>query len=74
MKGKTSGKTRLFEVRENETIGDMARRLIAQTTLGNEQVARVVRAIVPGAQTSRESVAWYRSKMRRTAKNAKKAA
>ncbi|MEM6288805.1 MAG: hypothetical protein AAF845_16830 [Bacteroidota bacterium] len=45
-------------------IGDMARSLILEG-LTNEAVVERVLAAVPDAKTSKESVAWYRSDMKK---------
>lgn len=47
-----------------QTVGELARAEIIKG-LTNEEVLEKVLATFPHAQTSRESVAWYRSKLRK---------
>lgn len=47
-----------------ERVGEMAERLLSEG-LPDEEVVRRVRATLPDAQTSKESVAWYRSRLRK---------
>ncbi len=47
-----------------ERVGEMARRLLLEGLPDEEVVARVLDAL-PDARTSKESVAWYRSRLRR---------
>lgn len=54
----------LLDEHWGQTIGSLAMAEIRKG-LTNDQVLERVRAKFPHAQTSRESVAWYRSRMRR---------
>lgn len=47
-----------------ERIGEMVRRLLLEGMPDEEVVSRVRHAL-PEARTSKESVAWYRSRMRK---------